>query len=122
MGNGFYLSSHDYVSSPEPRKCLPIGDIELRWLAGKRCFTLASVEPVLPGRLVDANEDIGLVLLSPCTSEMSVSDVGSKVVMVDIYATSRAPSEDISVQDLCRIGVGTLHATQEEARQFAPVD
>ena len=82
---------------------------------------IVAIKPPLPGRVIGSHADIDRLLLSPCTSDMSWSDVGRKVVMVDIYATRGQVAMRMTTEDLLRIGVGRLHSSLREAEEASPM-
>jgi hypothetical protein len=115
----FYLSSHDYISSPEPRHC------ELmKFLSGTSGanFILVKIMPPLPKTLLNSDDDIsklGLLIIEP---NRTLDDIGKKIVSVDIFFVPPHFEDVIDEGRIIRIGTGGLHATLSEARRFSPLD
>jgi hypothetical protein len=115
----FYLSSHDYISSPEPRLCELIKF--LRGAAGAN-FILVKITPPLPKALLKVGGDIdrlGLLIIEP---NRTMADIGKKIVSVDIFFVP-SPFEDVLDEgQIVRIGTGGLHATFDDAQSASPLD
>jgi hypothetical protein len=115
----FFLASHDYVSSPEPRKCQLFNLVKS---SQGTDYWKVNLDPPLPRHLVNSPDDIDVALLAPCNPEMKPNDVGKKTIMVDILYSRLDPSQSVEESDLVRIGVGTIHASYAEALEHSPLD
>jgi hypothetical protein len=87
-----------------------------------REFLVVNVSPPLPKHLTEAGEDIRQLLLAPCTADSSFGEIGTRVVMVDLYVAWRRGDAHLTARDLIKLGTGTVHATLAEATEFSPVD
>ena len=115
----FFMASHDYISSPEPRECHLIGIVP-----GYRRsdYMLVKVFPALPGNLIGRAEGLETIILATCETEKTIEDVKSGPVMVDILAPTENITNKINELSLRKIGVGTLHGALPEARKYSPLD
>lgn len=117
MKSIFYLASHDYISSPEPRKCLL-----LRVVKDQKgdCLYVVEIDPPLPKRIFD--RDINCVLLQVAGGG-SLDGIDKEVIYVDIYYMEMEKIVDsFSRTQLEKIGGGTLHSTLEEANKHSPLE
>ena len=112
----FYLASHDYISSPEPRKCSLVRSVKM---ADGRVLYEVEIFPPLPKSLIDAENDVKTIFFAGCSGNASLADIGKQVIMVDIYHIPQ-PKDDIETDMIVRIGVGTLHSNHDEALKYSP--
>ena len=116
MKTSFYLASHDYISSPAPRKC---GLLDFVHVARQELLRV-QLETPIPHRPFGQEAPIEQVLLAICDPTLTLSDVGNKPVVVDILF--QIPGTDMSQANLIRIGTGTLHADRAQAIKFSPLE
>lgn len=116
----FYLASHDYISSPQPRRCEPIA--MLIGMHRDDCYLLVNIDPLLPGQLFGLKADLKTLVLSPCGGKDSLKRIGKEPVMVDILSPAIEKDTFFDESKTYRIGVGTLHASLKDANAFSPLE
>ena len=114
----FYLASHDYISSPEPRMCHPLRTV--RGIAG-RLYHVVDVSPPLP-KAVGGQQERCQILLAFCREGASLDDIGKSPLIVDIFYSDVILAEQVTESRLHRIGTGTVHANVEEAEAYSPLE
>jgi hypothetical protein len=116
----FYLSSHDYIHSPESRRCDYIGDRIVQQT--KQRLFLVEISPALPGTLAGIPHDITKLFLGAVDATSHVSRIGMRPFMVDIYVAKGTIQEyACDASELERIGCGVLHSTLSEAIAASPL-
>ena len=117
----FFLSSHDYIQSPEPRECIIIGACLVREY-GERLLRVL-VSPPLPGNLVGESYEIRSLLLGQIDMNLQLSDIGSRPFMVDIFvAKAETTLDNCTASDIEKIGCGLIHLTMGDAIAASPLN
>lgn len=118
MERNFYLSTHDFLTSPEPRRCEVIGD----------SFVIETQQPLVgvnvspPFKDQEINTSWLLLGIADPNLESLVTTEG-RPFYVDIYVTEIGQlAQGISSQDLVKMGTGVLHSTYESALSDSPMD
>lgn len=115
----FYLSSHDLISDPSPRKCEVVH--EVKGLCPNSHYLLVKIAPSLKTEFRDGPimdfEQIILSILGNCTTQ----DIGTKPVFADIVICPTYSGGILDEETCSKIGVGSLHSTYAEALKNSPV-
>ena len=115
----FFLSSSDYVESPEPRECAVVGECVVE--ETRERLMRVHISPPLPGDLVDSCSEINSLLLGQVDARLQLSDVGRHPFMVDIYVLTGTTVDRCTLSDMKKIGCGLLHSTLEDAMTASPI-
>jgi hypothetical protein len=108
----YYLSSHDYVSTPLPRTCslISVGVVS----DTQQVIYYVKIFPELPGHVAR---------LSGVISKLFLGEVCNSYAFVDIYVQKKEFKSDlIQSADLIKIGLGQLSKTYKEALNLSPID
>jgi hypothetical protein len=117
----FYLSSHDYISTPEPRECNYVGDSVVRE-TNQRLFAV-NISPPLPGCLVSRQSEVGTLLLGAVYNSLEISEIGKTPFIVDIYVyEGPLKRAGYNAPELNCIGCGMLHSSLAEAIKASPLE
>ena len=114
-----YLSSADYVGSPNPRECMVTGRCTV-YETQERLLRVA-ITPSLPGAIVNVNSTIDSLLLSPADPRIKKLDSRHLPLIVDIYYQQNGSANVCKTAELFKIGCGLLHATLAEALKASPL-
>jgi|ERR1051325_743614 hypothetical protein len=114
----FYLASHDYVDSPEPRLCSLLYFVNQ---SSRENDLMVEVDKPLPFP-GDGGESTSQILLAFCDPKQTIDDVGRTTIMVDIFLPKANFPGGEQPGHLLRIGVGTLHPNYKEALEHSPID
>lgn len=116
----FYLSSHDLLSDPRPRKCEVVEHIS--GLRANSNYLLVKVTPSITTRFQDGPvKTIDQIILA-VVGDQSIEGLGIKPIMTDIVICPTYSGGLLDERKCSRIGVGMLHATYDEACKSSPVD
>src|SRR5437868_4459736 len=118
MQEAFFLSSHDYVSTPEPRECRIIG--EAVRCDNKKVILRVEITPPLHG-LLPGSADLTTLLLVPGHRSYQLSEIGKSPYIVDICALQNdVVRDEYDPRELVRLVTGQLHSTLKEAIRASP--
>jgi hypothetical protein len=120
MKNTFFLSSHDYISSPEPRTCHVLA--HLRGASGRNYIQVKIDPPIPAGVLWKARPvtEFYLVLANPDqTLETTESQV--RIVYIFVVKETARPDEAFDELHLAKVGTGAIHFSMEQALKDSPM-
>jgi len=114
----FYLSTHDFVASPEPRECAYVDDSIVK--ETKQQLLRVDILPPMQ----DGNINTNWLLLGVVDPSLeSLASTGERPFYVDIYVAGKKQHDSgYSCHDLIKIGLGVLHMTYESALADSPID
>lgn len=121
MPYDFYLASHDYVSSPEPRSCQV-----LRRARGpsRDDYMVVAVTPPLPGHIYKEASDIQELVLASRFAGTTLFPITEWPMHVYIWRfrdkTAVQQLDMLEENDLELSGRGELYRTLEEALKNSP--
>lgn len=116
----FYLSTHDYITSPEPRECF----FEFKQNGKKYSnYILVKISPPLP-KDSDMDKEVDKLLLHFYNEAQTIDDIGKQIVMVNIFVPYELEKDENLWDEkkfIERIGTGKLHGSYEEALRDSPI-
>lgn len=117
---GLYLASHDLLSDPRPRK---VNDLyEAVGVRAGASYFVARVDPHVVTRFRDGPLKRFDLLILTLVNGRTLADVGKVDVGVDIVICPEYAGGQVDEEVCSRIGMGSLHATYEDALEDSPVD
>lgn len=118
MKRDFFLAV-EWVSSPKPRRCRLIRSVKTT--DGSTLYEV-DLSPPMPENIAGTVADVSRAFLGICAADVTLKDIGKKVVMVDIFHIPLLPPGNVRPEQTVRVGMGSLHSSMEKANEVSAVD
>jgi hypothetical protein len=120
MTNTFFLSSHDYISSPEPRTCHVLAHLPG---ASGRDYIRVEIDPPIPAGVLWKTCPVTELYLLLANPDQTIERKESQVPIVYIFVAkeSSQPGGAFDELRLAKVGTGTIHFNMEQALEDSPI-